>query len=73
MNPGAAYAEAWALTFYLSETRPRQYNAYLAKTAARPNFEPYTAAQRRADFTAAFSTDPRMLEADYLRFIAGLK
>jgi hypothetical protein len=73
IDPGAAYAEAWALTFYLSETRPRQYNAYLAKTAARANFEPYTAAQRRADFDAAFTTDPRMLEADYLRFIAALK
>jgi Protein of unknown function (DUF1570) len=73
INPAAAYAEAWALTFYLSETRPRQYNAYLAKTAARPNFEPYVSAQRMADFNSAFGTDPRMLEADYLRFIAGIK
>ncbi|HEX4146029.1 MAG TPA: DUF1570 domain-containing protein [Pirellulales bacterium] len=72
-NPGAAYAEAWALTFYLSETRPRQYNAYLALTAARKDFEPYTAARRRADFTATFAVDPRMLEADYLRYIANVK
>jgi hypothetical protein len=72
-NPGAAYAEAWALTFYLSETRPRQYNAYLALTAARKDFEPYSAAQRQADFTKTFAIDPRMLEADYLRFIAAVK
>ncbi|HTU25144.1 MAG TPA: DUF1570 domain-containing protein [Pirellulales bacterium] len=72
-NPGAAYAEAWALTFFLSETRPRQYNAFLALTAARKDFEPYTAAQRRADFTTTFGIEPRMLESEYLRFIDGIK
>ena len=32
----AAYAEAWALSFYLCETQPRLYAAYLAKTAEPP-------------------------------------
>ncbi len=67
--PGTAYAEAWALTFYLMETQPARYADYLARTAARPPLERYTAAQRTADFTALFGDDWRMLEARLLRFI----
>ena len=72
-NPGAAYAEAWALSFFLVETDPQKYTKYLALTAARPAFAEYTAAQRTADFTSVFGSDWRMLEARLLRFIAGLK
>jgi len=71
--PAAAYAEAWALTFYLMETQPHKYADYLARTARRPPFKPYTARQRTADFTAVFGDDWRMLEARLLRFMAGLK
>jgi Protein of unknown function (DUF1570) len=73
LNPGAAYAEAWALTFFLQETQSSNYAKYLAKTAARPPFSDYTSAQRLADFRSAFGDDLKMLEANYLRFIAGLK
>jgi hypothetical protein len=69
INPSAAYAEAWALAWFLSETQPTNYSRYLSKTAGRESFVPYTAAQRRADFTAAFGSDLRMLEASYLRFV----
>ena len=31
--PGIAYPEAWALTFFLSETEPTKYLQYLARTA----------------------------------------
>lgn len=73
VSPGPAYAEAWALTFYLVETQPRNYAEYLARTGKRPAFQPYTAAQRIADFTSVFGADWRMLEAQLLRFVAGLK
>ena len=53
IQPGA-YAEAWALSFYLSETQPRLYAAYLAKTAERPLFGDYPAAERVADFQDIF-------------------
>ena len=69
----AAYATAWALTFYLMETQPARYADYLARTAERPPFQRYTEAQRIADFVAVFGDDWRMLEARYLRFISGLK
>lgn len=70
---GAAYAEAWALSFYLSETQPREYANYLARVASRPPFEAYSSADRTADFTKVFGGDLRMLEARYLRFMEELK
>jgi hypothetical protein len=72
VQPTVAYAEAWALTFFLVETQPRKYADYLARTARRPSFEDYTAAERTADFTAVFGGDWRMLEAQFLRFLAAL-
>jgi hypothetical protein len=69
-NPAAAYAEAWAMTFFLVETEPAKYAQYLKQTASRPMFEKYTAAERTADFTAVFGADWRMLEARLLRFMA---
>ncbi len=65
-----AYAEAWALSYYLVETQPRKYSGYLARTAARPPFSEYTAAERTADFTAVFGDDWRMLQARLTRFMA---
>ncbi len=70
-NPAAAYAEAWALTFFLVETQPRKYMKYLALTANRPPFTEYTAAERTADFTSVFGDDWRMFEARFLRFMDG--
>jgi hypothetical protein len=40
-DTAGAYALAWALSFYLSETQPRLYAAYLAKTAERPMLSDY--------------------------------
>jgi hypothetical protein len=72
-NPGAAYAEAWALTFYLAETRSRKWARYVARTAEYPPFTEVTAAERTADFTAAFGDNWPMLEAGFLRFISGIQ
>lgn len=69
-SPGAAYAEAWAWTFFLVETEPRRYGEYLARTAAHPSFGEATSDERLADFTAVFGSDWRMLEARLLRFMA---
>ena len=72
-HPAAAYAEAWALTFYLVETQPRQFAKYLAKTNARAPFSSYTAAERVADFTSVFGTNWQLLDAKFARFMAGVK
>jgi hypothetical protein len=71
-NPAAAYAEAWAWVFFLTETHPRKFAEYVARTAARGDFEDYSMARRLSDFTTVFGDDLRLLESHFLRFIAGL-
>lgn len=68
-----AYAEAWALTFFLCETEPKKYIQYLAKTAAIENFVAYPGPQRLADFTAVFGSDLKLLDARLQRFLNGIK
>lgn len=65
-----AYSQAWALSFFLIETRPREYAKYLASIAARDPLKGYSPEQRLADFKQAFGKDTVMLEAEFLRFIA---
>jgi len=72
-RPLEAYAESWALSFYLSETQPQRYAAYLSKTAARRAFRNYTAAQRLADFTSVFGKNLELLESQLVRYVKGLK
>ena len=69
----AAYANSWALTFYLAETQSRAYAEYLKRVAARPAFAAYPAPQRVADFTASFGDDWQMLDARVSRFIEELR
>jgi hypothetical protein len=67
-----AYAGAWVLSFYLCETRPQEYSAYLARVAARKAFTIYPTRERMSDFTAAFGDDLALLSAQVDRFIADL-
>jgi hypothetical protein len=71
--PAAAYPEAWALTFFLSETDPAKYLEYLARTAAREPLKDYSASEQLKEFTDVFGTDLKLLEARYLRYINQLK
>jgi len=68
-----AYSQAWALSFFLVETRPSKYAKYLTAIADRDPLKPYSAAQRLEDFTAAFGRDLRSLEDEFLRFIDRLQ
>ena len=70
VDANAAYAEAWSLAFFLVETQPRKFTQYLSLTARRGAFEPYSAADRLADFSSVFGDDLRMLESRFLRFMA---
>ena len=67
------YAQSWALTYFLIETRPREYSKYLKLLSERPPFTVYTAKERLADFHAAFGTDLILFEAKFLRFIEPLR
>lgn len=64
-----AYAEAWTLTFYLSETQPQAYTRYLKLAAARPLFSKYSATERLHDFAASFGSDFAQLAAGLGQFV----
>ena len=68
----AAYAEAWALTYYLLKRKHRQYTKYLAQLAERTPLIELSAEERLAEFTAAFGPIEE-LEADFLRFMRNLR
>lgn len=67
-----AYSEAWALTYFLVETRSARYADYLHRLAARKRGDEYTASERLADFQQAFGEDLDLLEARFLRYIDSL-
>lgn len=71
-TPERGYANAWALTFFLSETRPRQYEEYLKLTAARPPLVGYSTRERVRDFAKVFGDDLPQLEAEFLRWVGKL-
>ena len=62
-----AYAEAWALSFFLIETRPRKYATYLKQLAAGDSRD------RSKLFSEVMGTGMRMLEAEMLRFFKRLE
>jgi hypothetical protein len=63
-----AYSQAWALTFYLAETRPVELAKYLKVVATRNPLEKYEGDARVKDFRDAFGRDLRFLETGMLRF-----
>jgi hypothetical protein len=68
-----AYSEAWALTFYLAERRSADLAAYLRVVQMRDPLQPYSTADRLADFQRAFGKDVAWLEVQFLRFIDELQ
>ena len=67
-----AYAEGWALTFFLAETRHGSYGRYLKALVARNPLQIYTNEERVADFRKAFG-DLKSLETEYVRFFEKLR
>ncbi len=68
-----AYSQAWALTFFLVETRPRKFARLLKKIAARDPLKVYTGKERLNDFKNVFGDRLVLLEAEFLRFIKRVK
>jgi hypothetical protein len=68
-----AYSQAWALSFYLLETKSTEYSRYLKKLAARDPLKPYDANDREKDFTDAFGRNLERLDASFLLFMKGLQ
>jgi hypothetical protein len=73
VNPLGSYAETWALTFFLTETRSSRYADYLNRLARRDHLSAYSSADRLKDFRDAFGSDVRLLDSQLVDFIDGLK
>jgi len=65
----SAYAESWALNYFLLRTRSDQYVAYLKKMSEQSPLVPVPAEDRLKDFTSAFGEDLQTLDAEFLRYM----
>lgn len=73
MDASRAYGEAWAFTFWLVETRPQLYAKYLQTMAARPIFSEYSSEARLEDFTKVFGSNFKLLESQFLQYMATVR
>jgi hypothetical protein len=62
-----AYAEAWALNYYLIRHRPKQYIAYLQMLSEKKQLLWDDPEARLKEFQAAFGDNLTQLDADFLR------
>ena len=68
-----AYSQAWALSYFLIETRPAKYVKYLKRIAQRDPLKSYPPEERLSDFKSAFGDDLEKLETSMLRYTKKLK
>ena len=63
-----AYAEAWALSYFLLKQHPKEYIAYLRTLSSKKPLVQDTPEQRLDAFRQAFG-DPAQLDAEFLRYM----
>jgi len=68
-----AYAEAWALTYFLIKQRPEEYVKYLQTLSQKAPQRWDDAKARWKDFRDAFGPDLNRLEADFLQYMLKLR
>ena len=68
-DPQRAYAYSWGLAFFLAETRPLEFAAFINKTSSRTSFGSYSANQRIEDFIRTIGMDLDDLEIRLSRFV----
>lgn len=66
-----AYAESWALTYFLLKTRPADFADYCGRIADKPLLQLDEADQRQQDFEAAFG-DVSKLDPELRQFLQKL-
>jgi len=70
---GDAYAEAWALTYFLLNHRKKEYAKYLQMLSAKKPQQWDDPEDRLAEFKEAFGKDLKKLDKDFIRYIGGLR
>jgi hypothetical protein len=68
-----AYAEAWALNYFLIRQRPKQYVEYLKVLGQKPPLAQYSAETRLREFQQAFGEDLGQLDTEFLRFMSKVR
>lgn len=68
-----AYAAAWAMTYFLVQTRRGEFVEYLRILGAKEPLADDSAEVRRNDFRSAFGVGPDEIEPAFLRFMARLR
>lgn len=68
-----AYAEAWALNYYLLQKHTKAYRTYLAAMSKKPPLVEYSAEERLRDFKLAFGLDLQEFDEDFVRYMGRLK
>jgi len=68
-----AYAEAWALNHFMISTRLKDYVRYQQRLSAKPLLIYSTTEERLSEFQQAFGEDLAALDAEFLRYVAGLR
>jgi len=64
-----AYAEAWALTYFLIHQKPKAYTEFIEAMAAKKALFSVTPEQRLAEFKLAFGNDLTKLDAEFLKYM----
>jgi hypothetical protein len=67
-----AYAEAWALNYYLINKYPKTYHEYLKRLGAKGALLQDTPEERLAEFREVFAVDLETLERDFLKYVRNL-
>jgi hypothetical protein len=67
-----AYAEAWALNYFLIRQRPREYKEYVQKLAAKERLAIDEPDRRVSEFRDAFG-DLKQLDREFLRYFEKLR
>ena len=70
---GDAYAEAWALNYFLIRQRPKEYVAYLRAMSDTKPLIFDTPEERLEDFKAAFGENIQTLEMEFLRYVEKIR
>lgn len=68
-----AYAEAWALNYFLIRKYPQQYQTYMQLMAAKKPLLYDTPEERLAEFTEVFGKSLGELDAEFLRSLSAVR
>ena len=72
-SPELAYAYAWGLTFFLAETKPKEYLKFLTEDAKREIYSNYSRTDRIEQFSQAFGSDFEKIEAQMFNYLKKVK